>query len=67
MHSESKRLHAQAVTLFSLPGIEDNLRFKLRHQAIVDRFNRYPHGNALLGGESGSGALAFLSEPESAF
>ena len=67
MHSESALVHAQAVALFSQPGMEDTLRFELRHKAIIDRFGRYPHRNALLGRESMPEELAFLSEPGSAF
>ena len=67
MHSESALVHAQAVELFSQPGLEDTLRFELRHKKIIDRFGRYPHRNALLGRESSSEELAFLSEPGSAF
>jgi uncharacterized protein (DUF924 family) len=47
MHSESAVVHAQAVVLFDQPGMEDTLRFELRHQAIIDRFGRYPHRNAV--------------------
>jgi uncharacterized protein (DUF924 family) len=67
MHSESALIHAQAVTLFSQPGMEDSLRFEQRHQAIIERFGRYPHRNALLGRASTAEELAFLSEPGSAF
>ena len=67
MHSESVLVHAQAVALFDQPGMEDSLRFELRHQAIIDRFGRYPHRNALLGRESSPEELAFLSEPGSGF
>ena len=67
MHSESALIHAQAVTLFSQPGMEDSLRFEQRHQAIIERFGRYPHRNALLGRESTPEELAFLLEPGSAF
>jgi len=35
MHSESALVHAQAVSLFSQPGMEDNLRFELHHKAII--------------------------------
>jgi uncharacterized protein (DUF924 family) len=49
MHSESALVNAQAVELFSQPGLEDSLRFELRHKEIIDRFGRYPHRNALLG------------------
>ena len=67
MHSESALVHAQAVLLFDQPGMEDTLRFELRHKAIIDRFDRYPHRNALLGRESTPEELAFLSEPGSGF
>ncbi len=49
MHSESALVHTQAVALFSQPGMEGNLDFELRHQAIITRFGRYPHRNAVLG------------------
>ena len=67
MHSESALVHTQAVALFSQPGMEDNLRFELRHKAIIDRFGRYPHRNAILGRDSTAEELAFLSEPGSSF
>ena len=67
MHSESERVHAQAVLLFSQPGMEDNLAFELRHKEIIDRFGRYPHRNAVLGRTSSALELAFLSEPGSSF
>ena len=67
MHSESALVHAQAVALFSQPGMENNLDFELRHKAIIDRFGRYPHRNAVLGRTSTPEELAFLSEPGSSF
>jgi uncharacterized protein (DUF924 family) len=67
MHSESALVHAQAVVLFAQPGMENNLNFELRHKAIIDRFGRYPHRNALLGRSSSAEELAFLSEPGSSF
>jgi len=67
MHSESALVHAHAVTLFSQPGMEDTLRFELRHQAIIERFGRYPHRNAILGRSSTTEELAFLSEAGSSF
>lgn len=54
-------VHAQAVTLFSQPGI-GNLDFELRHKAIIDRFGHYPHRNAILGRSSSAEELAFLAE-----
>ena len=67
MHSESAVVHAQAIDLISQPGMEDTLRFELRHKDIIDRFGRYPHRNAILGRESTPKELAFLSEPGSLF
>ena len=67
MHSESALIHAQAVALFGQPGMENNLNFELRHKAIIDRFGRYPHRNAILGRNSSADELAFLSEPGSSF
>ena len=67
MHSESALVHAQAISLFSQPGMEDSLRFELHHKAILERFGRYPHRNAILGRSSTAQELAFLSEPGSSF
>ena len=67
MHSESALIHAQAVELFSQAGLEDGLDFELRHLAIIARFGRYPHRNAVLGRVSSADELAFFSEPGSSF
>ena len=67
MHSESALVHSQAALLFAQPGLEDTLRFELRHQAIIERFGRYPHRNAILGRNYTPEELAFLSEPGSGF
>ena len=67
MHSESPLIHAQAVQLFAQPGLEDGLDFELRHQAIITRFGRYPHRNAVLSRTSSAEELAFLSEAGSSF
>ncbi|MDZ7919612.1 DUF924 family protein [Rhodoferax sp.] len=67
MHSESPVVHEEAVRLFAQPGLEYNLDFERRHRAIIDRFGRYPHRNAILGRTSTLEELAFLSEPGSSF
>lgn len=67
MHSESAVVHTQAEALFSLPGLEGNLDYERRHRAIITRFGRYPHRNAVLGRTSTAEELAFLSEPGSSF
>ncbi|MDQ2077034.1 DUF924 family protein [Marinimicrobium sp. ABcell2] len=67
MHSESLRIHDLAVELFSAPGLEDNLEFELKHRAIIERFRRYPHRNALLGRPSTPEEVEFLKQPGSGF
>lgn len=67
MHSESPAVHALALPLFSQPGLEDNLRFLHAHTAIIERFGRYPHRNAILGRASTPQELAFLQQPGSSF
>ena len=67
MHSESPLIHEQAVKLFSEPELEKNLEFELKHKAIIDRFGRYPHRNAVLERASTPEELAFLNTPGSSF
>lgn len=67
MHSESLAIHEQAVTLFSAPGMESNLDFEHRHKAIIERFGRYSHRNAILGRDSTPEEQAFLQTPGSSF
>lgn len=67
MHSESRAIHAWAETLYREHAPPDNLDFELRHKAIIDRFGRYPHRNAILGRPSTPEETAFLDEPGSSF
>jgi uncharacterized protein (DUF924 family) len=67
MHSESSLIHAEALRLFAAPGLEKNLDFERRHKAIIDRFGRYPHRNAVLGRPSTAEELEFLKQPGSSF
>lgn len=67
MHSESRRIHEVAELLFQANAPDSNYQFELRHKAIIDRFGRYPHRNAILGRESTQEELAFLKEPGSSF
>jgi uncharacterized protein (DUF924 family) len=66
MHSESRAVHEEALGLFAAhaPG---NLDFERRHKAIVDRFGRYPHRNAVLGRASSDEEIEFLKQPGSSF
>ena len=67
MHSESLVVHETAVTLFTGNGIQNNLDFELKHKAIIERFGRYPHRNAVLGRSSTAEEMEFLSQPGSGF
>lgn len=67
MHSESAVIQARAVELFKAPGLEDNYKFALQHKAIIDRFGRYPHRNAILGRESSDEERTFLQSPGAGF
>ena len=67
MHSESAVIHEIAQRLFASLAVEDKLNFELRHKAIIDRFGRYPHRNAILGRLSTPEEVAFLQTPGSSF
>ncbi len=67
MHSESRVIHVEAERLFRQPGLELNYAYELKHKAIIDRFGRYPHRNAVLGRLSTAAELAFLTQPDSSF
>ncbi len=67
MHSESPAIHTEAERLFRAHAPPDNVGFELRHKAIIDRFGRYPHRNAILGRTSTPEEFAFLDTPGSSF
>ena len=67
MHSESPLIHSTALALFSQAGLESSLASEHRHKAIIDRFGRYPHRNAILGRPSTTEELEFLATPGSSF
>jgi len=66
MHSESRLIHAQAEALFKhyAPSRHEP---ELRHKAVIDRFGRYPHRNAILGRASTDEEIEFLKLPGSGF
>ena len=66
-HSEDADDQARAVALYCMLGNPLHLDFALRHQAIVDRFGRFPHRNAILARPSTEEEQAFLTEPGSSF
>lgn len=70
-HAEDRAAQARSVALFGQlanePGDDGYLDYALRHQAIIERFGRFPHRNHVLGRLSSAEELAFLSEPGSSF
>ena len=67
MHSESAAIHVEAERLFREHAPAGNHDFELRHKAIIDRFGRYPHRNAILGRNSTAEEVEFLRQPGSSF
>jgi uncharacterized protein (DUF924 family) len=71
-HAESLEAQEEALRLFrrlsqEAPGLEGYCDYAERHHAIVARFGRFPHRNALLGRNSTAEETAFLQEPGSGF
>lgn len=67
MHSESRAIHVVAEALYREHAPPLNHDFELKHKAIIDRFGRYPHRNAILGRPSTPEELEFLAQPGSGF
>ncbi len=67
MHSESLKVHDEALTLFADVAPSTGLDFEKKHRDIIVRFGRYPHRNTILGRQSSSEEQAFLNEPNSSF
>lgn len=71
-HAEDIAAQAQSVRLFTdlaavAPELADMLDYAQRHHAVIARFGRFPHRNALLGRQSSAEELAFLQQPGSRF
>ena len=66
-HSESLLIHQTAVELYRSLDDPEGYEWELKHQAIIERFGRYPHRNAILGRASTAEEVAFLKEPGSSF
>ena len=71
-HCEDRAVQAESLRLFAALRAADARHvdtetWARKHEAIIARFGRYPHRNALLGRESRADELAFLKEPGSSF
>jgi uncharacterized protein (DUF924 family) len=78
MHSEALADQDRCVELFtrlrdeqtddeSKKYVGNSLDFAERHRAIVQRFGRFPHRNAVLGRSSTAEEAEFLKQPGSSF
>ncbi|RQR51751.1 DUF924 domain-containing protein [Burkholderia sp. Bp9125] len=70
-HDESPDSQREAVRLCEGIRMEAGCAgyhdFALRHAAVIERFGRFPHRNAILGRRSTDDEAAFLREPGSSF
>ena len=70
-HAESMPAQQQSVALFARlateTGIAQQLVSAQRHAAVIERFGRFPHRNAILGRTSTAQEIAFLATPGSGF
>ena len=66
-HAEDAASQARAVELFAPLGDAELTKYAEAHKAIIDRFGRFPHRNAVLGRVSTPEEVAFLKEPGSSF
>jgi uncharacterized protein (DUF924 family) len=71
-HAEGLAMQDEAVRLFTrlteaAPGEREQLDYARRHQAVIQRFGRFPHRNRALGRRSTSEEAAFLEQPGSSF
>ncbi|MBT0959917.1 DUF924 family protein [Denitromonas iodatirespirans] len=71
-HAEDIAAQDRAVALFDAlkaahPGFETTYDYALRHQAVIARFGRFPHRNAILGRADTDAERTFLATPGSGF
>jgi uncharacterized protein (DUF924 family) len=66
-HAENSADQARSVELFTTLGNPSALDYALRHQAVIDRFGRFPHRNAVLGRLSTEEEEDFLKQPGASF
>ncbi len=66
-HSEDRLDQALAVDLIGRLGNEEWTRDAMKHKDVIDRFERFPHRNAILNRRSSADEIALLREPEEWF
>jgi uncharacterized protein (DUF924 family) len=70
-HAEDPAAQQQSIALFTRlrdeSGLDGQLEWAKKHAAIIRRFGRFPHRNAILGRPSTDDEIAFLQGPGSRF
>jgi uncharacterized protein (DUF924 family) len=71
-HSEDLGVQHESLALFAQlgrdePALAGLLEWAQKHQAIIERFGRFPHRNAILGRSSTAEEIEFLKQPGSGF
>jgi len=66
-HSEDRDDQALSCELIGRLGNDGWTEYALAHKAIIDRFGRFPHRNAVLGRTSTTEEIARLAEPMGSF
>jgi uncharacterized protein (DUF924 family) len=71
-HSEALARQDRAVALFAAlarehAGFDDYLDYAERHRAVIRRFGRFPHRNAILGRPATPEEIEYLAQPGSGF
>jgi uncharacterized protein (DUF924 family) len=67
MHSENILDHQLGLPLFKKFTNENTFKFAVKHKDIIDKFDRFPHRNNVLGRISTKSELEFLKLPGSRF
>jgi uncharacterized protein (DUF924 family) len=66
-HSEDRADQALSVELFTRLGNAEWTDYALKHKAIIDRFGRFPHRNAILNRHSSADEVECLKQREDWF
>jgi len=67
MHSESLKIHDEAVKLFGSLDVEASLEFEIAHRDVIVRFGRFPKRNEALGRISTKEEKAYIEERDESF
>lgn len=62
-HAEDANVQAESIALFAAIGDREGLEYAKGHQALIDRFGRFPHRNKALGRTSTPEEEDYLKQP----